>query len=200
MHRTTPQNKAALDSSDKTMTCIADFSFNDLLEMNFVNLDQLTETYSPTFYGEYLTHWPEYQKIARHPNGIPMGYVLGKAEGEGENWHGHVSAVTVAPTFRRLGLGEQLMSCLERTTSDIHDCYFVDLFVRESNNVAIDMYIRLGYIVYRRVLKYYRSGGAFPNDEDALDMRRAMPRNSKRSKSSVIPLTHPIKPHELEWH
>jgi hypothetical protein len=29
-----------------------------------------------------------------------MGYVLGKAEGVGEGWHGHVTAVTVAPEFR----------------------------------------------------------------------------------------------------
>ena len=39
--------------------------------------------------------------------------------------------------------------------------YFVDLFVRVSNKVAIDMYEKLGYVVYRRVLEYY-SG-----DEDA---------------------------------
>lgn len=30
-----------------------------------------------------------------------MGYIIGKAEGQGENWHGHVTAVTVAPEFRR---------------------------------------------------------------------------------------------------
>lgn len=29
--------------------------------------------------------------------------VMGKAEGKGELWHGHVTAVTVAPEYRRLG-------------------------------------------------------------------------------------------------
>jgi N-terminal acetyltransferase B complex catalytic subunit len=38
---------------------------------------------------------------------------MGKAEGEGENWHGHVTAVTVAPLFRKLGLARQLMNLLE---------------------------------------------------------------------------------------
>lgn len=33
--------------------------------------------------------------------------------------------------------------------------YFVDLFVRVSNKVAIKMYQQLGYIVYRVVLEYY---------------------------------------------
>ena len=42
-------------------------------------------------------------------------------------------------------------------------CYFVDLFVRVSNKVAVDMYHRLGYSVYRTVLEYY-SGD---QDEDA---------------------------------
>ena len=35
------------------------------------------------------------------------------------------------------------------------DCFFVDLLVRVSNNVAVTMYEKLGYIVYRRVLEYY---------------------------------------------
>jgi hypothetical protein len=42
-------------------------------------------------------------------------------------------------------------------------CFFVDLFVRVSNEVAVNMYKRLGYVVYRRVLDYY-SGDP---DEDA---------------------------------
>ena len=43
------------------------------------------------------------------------------------------------------------------------EAYFVDLFVRMSNNVAVDMYKQLGYVIYRRVLEYY-SGDP---DEDA---------------------------------
>lgn len=38
---------------------------------------------------------------------------MGKAEGSGENWHGHVTALTVAPEFRRLGLAAKLMQILE---------------------------------------------------------------------------------------
>jgi len=50
--------------------------------------------------------------------------------------------------------------------------------------------IQLGYIVYRTVLGYY-SG-----DEDAYDMRKAMPRDKRQR--SVIPLKRPIRPEELE--
>ena len=39
--------------------------------------------------------------------------VMGKSEGPGEMWHGHVTALTVAPEYRRLGLAAALMNNLE---------------------------------------------------------------------------------------
>lgn len=68
----------------------------------------------------------------------------------------------------------------------------MDLFVRVSNNVAITMYTDLGYIVYRKVLEYY-SGDP---DEDAYDMRKACSRDVE--KKSVIPLTHPVRPEDVD--
>ncbi|VDO18010.1 unnamed protein product [Brugia timori] len=55
----------------------------------------------------------EYFQVCEHPNGEIMGYVMGKAEGENEYWHGHVTAVTVAPTYRRLHLAARMMHALE---------------------------------------------------------------------------------------
>lgn len=46
--------------------------------------------------------------------------VMGKAEGRGENWHGHVTALTVAPDYRRLGLAATLMNFLE----DVSEKYY----------------------------------------------------------------------------
>jgi N-terminal acetyltransferase B complex catalytic subunit len=53
-----------------------------------------------------------------------------------------------------------------------NNAFFVDLFVRASNCLAIQMYEKFGYVTYRRVLGYY--SGELP--EDALDMRKALPR------------------------
>jgi N-terminal acetyltransferase B complex catalytic subunit len=53
------------------------------------------------------------------------------------------------------------------------------------------MYIQFGYSIYRRVTGYY-SG-----EEDANDMRLALPRDI--TKSSIIPLTDPVLPEDLEW-
>jgi len=118
------------------------------------------------------------------------GEVMGKVEGkvEQQKWHGHVTAVTVAPEFRRLGLAKQLMGLLEWQSEHIHNGFFVDLFVRQSNATAIAMYTALGYTTYRRVLEYY-SG-----EEDALDLRKALPRDTERR--SIIPLPHPVRADE----
>jgi N-terminal acetyltransferase B complex catalytic subunit len=43
----------------------------------------------------------------------------------------------VDPDYRRLGLAEGLMRGLEETSEKVHDGYFVDLFVRVSNVVAV---------------------------------------------------------------
>ncbi|KAK0083995.1 hypothetical protein PV325_007806 [Microctonus aethiopoides] len=139
----------------------------------------------------YLAHWPEYVQVAESPSGEIMGYIMGKAEGPGESWHGHVTALTVSPDYRRLGLAAKLMKYLE-DISEKKQAYFVDLFVRVSNKVAIQMYQQLGYIVYRTVLEYY-SGDP---DEDAYDMRKALSRDVL--KQSVIPLTHPVRPEDVE--
>jgi len=78
-----------------------------------------------------------------------------------------------------------------------HGGYFVDLFVRASNAVAIDMYNKMGYVNYRRVLEYY-SGSGNTAEEDAWDLRKALPRDV--CKESIAPLKNPsIRPEDLEW-
>mmetsp|Transcript_51054 Transcript_51054/g.100841 ORF Transcript_51054/g.100841 Transcript_51054/m.100841 type:complete len:142 (-) Transcript_51054:4-429(-) len=140
---------------------------------------------------QYLATWPGICGSYEDGNGRMMGYILGKAEGEKKLWHGHVTAVTVSPEYRRLGVASNLMTFLEDVSQEIYNAYFVDLFVRISNQLAQVMYGAFQYTVYRQVLGYY-SG-----EEDAYDMRKALKRDVK--KESVVPLGRPITPEELEW-
>ena len=121
-----------------------------------------------------------------------MGYIMGKADGAGEHFHSHVTALSVAPEYRRIGLAGTLMKGLE-DVSESKSAFFIDLFVRVSNLVAISMYKQLGYTVYRKVLEYYDGDP----DEDAFDMRKAL---SRDDGSSVIPLKHPIHQDDLASH
>jgi len=174
------------------MTTLRPFSSLDLFRFNHINMDPLTETYNIPFYMQYLSTWPSLCAAFEDPNGRMMGYILGKAEGHGKLWHGHVTAVTVSPEYRRLGVAKNLMAYLEHVSEHLYNGYFVDLFVRVTNKLAQLMYQHLGYSVYRQVLKYYSHEG-----EDAYDMRRALPRDTE--KQSIIPLPAPITPEELEW-
>lgn len=46
---------------------------------------------------------------------------MGKAEGDAELWHGHVTAVTVAPNCRRIGMANFLMKLLEDVSEHLYD-------------------------------------------------------------------------------
>lgn len=95
--------------------------------------------------------------------------VLGKAEGSPHDFHGHVTALTVAPEYRRLSLARILMNFLETVSDDVYGGLFVDLYVRCTNTIAMDLYEGLGYSVYRRVREYYGSFGLGPGGKDEED-------------------------------
>lgn len=176
------------------MTSLRPFSCRDLFRYNNVNLDPLTETYNLGFYLAYLSKWPEYFAVAESPSGKIMGYIMGKSEARQNNpldWHGHVTAISVAEEYRRLGLAATLMRFLENVSERKH-CYFVDLFVRVSNQVAITMYKNIGYKIFRTIPSYYT--GASEEEESAYDMRRALSRD--KDKSSEKPCTDPNYPLE----
>ena len=65
----------------------------------------------------------------------------------------------------------------------------MDLFVRSTNTVAVNMYKQLGYVIYRRVLGYYEET-VDQKKEDAFDMRKSLSKDPERK--CMIPLEKPI--------
>lgn len=72
-----------------------------------------------------------------------------------------------------MGLATALSEALE-TIGDRENAWFVDLFVRVENVAAIELYRKMGYSVYRRVVEYYGDGS------DAFDMRKPLKRDVER--------------------
>ena len=211
--------RSSFHANGKPMTSFRPFTSFDLLKYNLINTDALTETYGLSFYLSYLAHWPEYFVCAETLNRELSGYVMGKSEGKSNLFHGHVTAITVAPPYRRQKLANKLMETLEVVTETFHsEAYFIDLFVRESNENAIQMYRKMGYEAYRRVLGYYAGPSTSSNTddindetknkgnkkgpivgEDALDMRKSTKRDVQ--KVSVVPAKKfEQRPWEIEWH
>ncbi|KAJ7053360.1 N-acetyltransferase [Mycena amicta] len=164
------------------MSILRPFVATDLFRFNNVNLDLFTQTFSNSFYLDYLGRWPDLCCAQVHPSGRMMGYIFGKAEGQHAEYHGHITILTVAPEYRRLGLATSLVRLLEHVSEAIYRGYFVDLYVRCTNDLAIAMYEAMGYSVYRRVREYYVSlgGNRGRDEEDAFDMRKPLPRDHGR--------------------
>lgn len=175
------------------MTTFRQFHLDDLFRFNNINFDELTETYNLNFYLTYMSRWPESFTVAEAANKDLIGYLIGKTEGANKEWHGHVSAVTVAPIYRRIGIARNLMNLYEELSNHLYNAYFVDLFVRKENVLAISMYEKLGYIKYRRVLDYYIEDNG--ETKDAWDMRKGLDRD--RDRKSTVPLDHPVAFDEL---
>jgi len=133
------------------MSTLRRFSCFDLFKFSNVNLDYFTETFHFPFYFEYLSKWPEFCFISEDSNGRVEGYHFGKSEGPGQSHHGHLTAITIAREFRRIGVTEQFMNLLKQISEE-HNGRYIDLFVRKSNENAIKMYNKHGYIVYREIL------------------------------------------------
>jgi N-terminal acetyltransferase B complex catalytic subunit len=112
------------------------FRATDLFTFNPVNLDRLTETFNLSFYLSYMATWPDLSLVQHAPGsatpkqskslqkrqsnapwgpveGRMMGYLMGKTEGRGTDWHSHVTAITVSPEYRRLGVARDLMAGFE---------------------------------------------------------------------------------------
>ena len=56
--------------------------------------------------------------------------------------------MTVAPIGRRQGIARYFMDYLEMITEKVHKGFYVDLFVRPSNKIAVGMYKKLGYDIF----------------------------------------------------
>lgn len=102
--------------------------------------------------------------------------------------HGQVSSLLIDAQFKNQGLERALMNNLEDVTTCIHDAYFVGLFI---NKVAVDMYTKLGYEVYRIVEKFYCDEIIQPA-EDGYDMARDVLKECSRRAGNRI------QPEELE--
>ncbi|XP_010289731.1 PREDICTED: N-alpha-acetyltransferase 20-like, partial [Phaethon lepturus] len=110
-----------------------------------------------------------------------------------EELHEHVTALSVTPEFQRLGLTAKSMELLEEI-SEKKGGFFIDLFAKVSNQVAVNTYQQLGYSAYQTVLEYQSASSGEPG-KGAYDLRKAFSRYM--DKKSVIPLLHPVRPEDI---
>ncbi|KAF7682526.1 N-terminal acetyltransferase B complex catalytic subunit naa20 [Astathelohania contejeani] len=167
----------------------------DIFSLDLANLDAKTDNYTIAYYLYYLlNHGDECYKIQSHTKNtneyfinkdIIYGYLIGKYEYNEEYYYGHVTALSIAPFYRRWGLGSALMGHLEM--EDL-SAVFIDLYVRVGNYSAIEFYKKRGYVIYRTITGYYTHP-----PENAYDMRKPL----HKDRSCCIAPRKVISVHDL---
>ncbi|TBU10739.1 N-acetyltransferase [Hamiltosporidium tvaerminnensis] len=156
----------------------------DIFALDLANLDYKTDNYGFQYYLYYLLNhdsdcFSVHLYNTEEPKDLPneyfkytknvSAYLIGKHEMDDNLLKGHVTALSVAPQYRRYNLATILMNFLE-LNGTFCNAYFVDLFVRISNTPAISFYSKNFYKVYRKINNYYSDPL-----EDGFDMRKSLP-------------------------
>lgn len=128
-----------------------------------INMLTLPEHYSDYFFSSILAELPEAFIVAEIKNQI-VGYIMCKIEFGFSNFRklgfvkkGHVVSVAVLEEHQGKGVGSVLMlegvnGIIIRKSDEIY------LEVRVSNESAVQLYKKLGFIIKSRLKSYYRDG------------------------------------------
>jgi [ribosomal protein S18]-alanine N-acetyltransferase len=128
-----------------------------------INMITLPEHYSDYFFSSILAELPEAFIVAEIKNQI-VGYIMCKIEFGFSNFRklgfvkkGHVVSVAVLEEHQGKGVGTALMlegmkGVIIRKSDEIY------LEVRVSNESAVRLYKKLGFIIKSRLKSYYRDG------------------------------------------
>ena len=143
---------------------IRPFRSDDLNRVMEINFETLPENYSSYFYRDLFERYPRTFLVAQ-VDGAPQGYIMCRVERGFSKIQGfkptrqlHVVSIAVREPYRRLGIATQLIveaMMNGRREYGASECY---LEVRVSNEPAIKLYEKLGFMKVKRNSNYYMDG------------------------------------------
>ena len=136
----------------------------DLLAVMNINRICLPENYTYGFFETVLRSYPKSFLVAEVDKNI-AGYIMCRVERIFSKFQrfkickaGHVISIAVLPEYRRMGIASLLMKNAMKVLREVYDCSEVFLEVRISNNPAITLYEKLGFVKVDRIKQYYIDG------------------------------------------
>jgi ribosomal-protein-alanine N-acetyltransferase len=145
---------------------------SDLHDVIAINRKSFVLPYSAMVFREFFNEH-RYAFIVAESDGRIAGYAMSRIlrklnlKGLGVKKIGHIMSIAVHPDFRRRGIGKLL---LERTVGALtqNDATELRLEVRTGNQLAIDIYLGMGFHKERTIDGYYSDG------EDAILMTKRL--------------------------
>ncbi len=136
------------------------FQEKDLKTVMTINRACLPEHYPPRYFLYIYSSLPQAFRVAE-VNTKVVGYTMGRiVSGTSCFSHfrrvkkGHTISIAVLPQYRRMGIGKRLLleSVANMKAAGATEAY---LEVRVSNDTAIQLYQKLGYVIVKELRKYY---------------------------------------------
>jgi len=133
---------------------LREFRPNDLPFVGAIVAEALHEHYDPSLYSSLSTEWPSGFLVAADSSDVPVGFLLGVHQVEGE---ARVLMFAVDRNQRAQGIGTLLMTTFLERCRERH-FRRVTLEVRVSNATAIRFYTRYQFSVVDLLRSYYSDG------------------------------------------
>lgn len=149
---------------------IRGFRSDDLNRVTEINFECLPENYSSYFYRDLYHRFPKTFLVAE-VDGAVQGYIMCRIERGLSKLRSlrptrlcHVVSIAMREPYRRRGIATALMVEAMRNGGEEYQTTECFLEVRVSNEPAIRLYEKLGFVKVKRSPRYYMDG------EDALTM------------------------------
>ena len=100
-----------------------------------------------------LTDYNSIALVAKTDSEI-AGFIISQVEIENDTPYGHIITINVGPSYRRKGIGTQMLKEIEKILKEkgVNECH---LEVREDNSAALKLYQKSGYQKIAKLEKYY---------------------------------------------
>lgn len=162
----TPKSLIVLTLLQPFLMQIEEMTYANLIDVQQLNIRNLPENYTMQYYTHHMVYNPGLNFIYKDGDKI-VGYILGKEDFEG-TYKGHLVSICVDIQYRKKGIAKclinKLISCFQhKKIEKKQDIYMLNLKVRPSNEIAIKLYEKIGFILENVEKNYYCDGEAANN-------------------------------------
>ncbi|MEM4234256.1 MAG: ribosomal protein S18-alanine N-acetyltransferase [Candidatus Methanomethylicaceae archaeon] len=133
---------------------VRDATLNDLNEIYAIEKESFSDPYPKPLLKAFFYHPGAY--IVAVVRGKVVGYAIGIIRFRSL---GHIISIAVEKDFRGKGIGKKLLHELIKRLSGM-GAKKIRIEVRESNEIAINLYKKTGFTTKEKIFRYYPDGEA----------------------------------------